>query len=211
MISMDLVSFLLTILFPASAYLLGSVPFGLLFAKMRGVDVRSVGSGNIGATNVTRVLGKGFGLLTFCADLSKGFVPVLVCRSVLPAGLETQTILALTGFGAVLGHCFPVFLGFRGGKGIATASGVFLGICPLALAAASVVFAVAFWLTRIVSVGSLLASLVLPVALHFLCTGGGGPVEVMTWAVAFLVWWKHRGNIQRLLRGEELGFRGSGV
>ncbi|MEF3168531.1 MAG: glycerol-3-phosphate 1-O-acyltransferase PlsY [Deltaproteobacteria bacterium] len=200
-----------TIFFPAFAYLLGSIPFGLLLARMRGVDVRSVGSGNIGATNVTRAVGKGFGLLTFCADLSKGLIPVLVCRAVLPAGLETQTILAFTGFGAVLGHCFPVFLGFQGGKGIATASGVFLGICPLALAPATVLFALAFWLTRIVSVGSLLASLALPVALHFLCTGCSGPVEVMTWAVTLLVWWKHRGNIQRLLRGEELGFRRSGV
>jgi len=133
-VHMDFMPSVPTIFLPASAYLLGSIPFGLLLARMRGVDVRSVGSGNIGATNVTRALGKGFGLLTFCADLSKGFVPVLVCRAVLPAGLETQTILALTGFGAVLGHCFPVFLGFRGGKGIATASGVFLGICPLALA-----------------------------------------------------------------------------
>lgn len=199
----------LTISFPVFSYLLGSVPFGLLFARMRGVDVRSVGSGNIGATNVTRALGKGFGLLTFVADLSKGLIPVLACRVALPPGPETQIILALTGLGAVLGHCFPVFLWFRGGKGIATASGVFLGICPLALAAAFLVFASAFWLTRIVSVGSLLASLILPVALHLFCRDL--PIEIMAWAVACLVWWKHRGNIQRLLKGKELGFRRSGL
>jgi len=195
--------------FPAAAYLLGSIPFGLLIARGMGIDLRSRGSGNIGATNVTRVLGKGPGLLTLLADLGKGFAVVLACRTFFPEKEGDEFILALTGMAAVLGHCFPVFLGFRGGKGIATAAGVFLAVSPASLGVAALVFLVAAKTSGFVSLGSLLASVAVPAALHFFRPGL--PLESMAWAIALLVWWKHRANIGRLLRGEELGWRRSGL
>jgi acyl phosphate:glycerol-3-phosphate acyltransferase len=181
------------------AYLVGAIPFGYLIAKhLAGIDVRGAGSGNIGATNVARTAGKGLGLLTLLLDALKGATPPLVAQWALQ--LSTRWIVA-AGLVAVLGHVFPIFLGFKGGKGVATAAGAFLAISPLATLASIGAFAIVFAIGKVVSVGSLVASIALIVAVYLL----DGRTEVLALAVtiAALVFVRHRGNIQRLLRGEE--------
>ncbi|MGC8736267.1 MAG: glycerol-3-phosphate 1-O-acyltransferase PlsY [Dissulfurimicrobium sp.] len=190
---------------PVLAYLAGSIPFGLLFARIKGVDLRGSGSGNIGATNVMRVMGKSAGFLTLLADLAKGFLPIVLLRLV-GSGLSDPGILALTGLGAVIGHCYPLFLGFRGGKGVATSAGVLLAVCPSALCVAAAIFLIVARVTGFVSAGSLAAAAIAPAGVHFFCPSG--PVELMAWAMAVLIWWKHKENIRRLLRGEEHGWKG---
>jgi glycerol-3-phosphate acyltransferase PlsY len=195
------------ILFCIGAYLLGSIPFGLLIGKAMGMDIRRHGSGNIGATNVTRTLGKSLGILTLLMDLAKGWLPVTVCASLLQGHEHAEEILAATALCAFLGHCYSIFLRFRGGKGVATAAGVFLALCPSALAIALLSFIIVVWRTGFVSAGSLTAALVMPVLQMFFLPSV--PISIATWAIAILVWWRHRDNIQRLLRGEEKGWRGS--
>lgn len=185
------------------AYLVGAIPFGFLVARyLAGIDVRASGSGNIGATNVARTAGKGLGLLTLLLDAAKGAGPPLVAEHLLH--LDHRWVAA-AGLAAVLGHVFPVFLGFKGGKGVATAAGAFLAITPAATGVAILVFALAFAVGRVVSVGSLLSSLALVGASIFL----DRRTEVIALAalVAFLVFWRHRPNIRRLVRGEESKFK----
>ncbi len=184
-------------LLPAIAYLLGSVPFGLVFSKAKGIDPRLHGSGNIGATNISRVLGKGWGITTLLCDTLKGYLPVLAAiRLELPS-----IIVALTGLAAVAGHCYSVFLTFKGGKGVATALGVFLAICPKAVAIAAVVFAGALYYTGYVSVGSLASVALMPVLLFFF--KNDSIIQTMAWTVCFIIWLRHKDNIARLRKGEE--------
>ncbi len=193
---------IVTVLF---GYLLGSVPVGVVVARLLyGVDPRQSGSRNIGATNVTRVAGKKAGIITLAGDILKGALPVLVAM-----GLGFEPLwTALAGFSAFLGHLFPIFLGFRGGKGVATACGMFLPLAPLPLLLSAIVFATLVAITRYVSVGSMTASVALPLFIHFM----GGRVEYV-WigaVVSLLVIIKHKDNIGRLLRGEENRFSLSG-
>ncbi len=196
------------IIWPLAAYLLGSIPFGLLMAKSRGVDLRQHGSGNIGATNVARTLGKSFGLMTLMADISKGLLPVLGCKFLGKDLMNVQFILSLTGLAAVAGHCFPVFLGFRGGKGVATAVGVFLGLCPKALAFAAAGFIAVVKVSGYVSLGSLSASAIMPALIHMFCPGHF--VEPMAWSIAIIIWFRHQDNIRRLFSGQEKSWKKSG-
>ncbi len=184
-------------LFPTAAFIIGSIPFGLLFARMKGKDPRKYGSGNIGATNIARVLGKKWGLVTLFADILKGLVPVLLAEA---AGLDTF-YLALTGLGAVVGHCYSVFLIFHGGKGVATAAGVFLALCPKAVAVAAVVFFIVFRLYGYVSAASLSAAASIPVLMHVFCSND--ILESMSWTICLVIWLKHSDNLKRLSRGEE--------
>ncbi len=193
-------------LWPMGAYVLGSIPFGLLIARSKGIDLRSCGSGNIGATNVARVIGKPYGLVTLLADLAKGLVPVLAYKH-FALGQPDSLILALTGLLAVLGHCFSVFLGFKGGKGVATATGVFLGLCPAALGLSAICFVAAVKLTGFVSVGSLASSAVFPFLLHFICPDP--IIEPMAWSVTIVIWYRHQDNIRRLVLGEEKSWKKS--
>jgi glycerol-3-phosphate acyltransferase PlsY len=183
----------------AGAYLLGSIPFGLLLGRaLGGVDVRAAGSGNIGATNVARTAGKAAGGLVLALDAVKGAAPISIGQN----GLEAPiSVVVVAGLFAVLGHVFPVWLRFRGGKGVATALGVFLALSPLATSSAIAVFALIFALRRVVSLGSLIAS----VALVPLVAGLDGRREVLALAVlvAGLVVARHRGNIRRLLSRQE--------
>jgi glycerol-3-phosphate acyltransferase PlsY len=180
-------------------YLLGSIPFGLVLTKLGGAgDIRSIGSGNIGATNVLRTGRKGLAAATLIFDVAKGFLPVLLLHRWLgpEAGL-------LAGLGAVVGHCFPVWLGFKGGKGVATAAGVILALSWVVLVISLAVFAVVFAFTRIVSTASLSAAVAAPL----LAWWQGGPMmALLLLAVAAIVWIKHADNIGRLLRGEENRF-----
>ena len=191
------------ILFPLGAYLLGAVPFGRIIAKaVASIDIRTQGSGNIGATNVARELGLKWGALTLALDGFKGAVPVLLAEVL---GGEAPGLAEAAGIAAIVGHQFSVFLGFRGGKGVATALGVFGAMEPVATAAALLVFLAAVAVTDHVSVGSMAASLAVPVILAL--TGGGVERVVMAFAVSGLILAAHRENIGRLARGEERGWR----
>ena len=149
-----------------SAYLIGAIPFGLLIGFLNGKDVRKEGSCNIGATNVTRVVGKWWGKLCFLCDFLKGFLPVILTMRLLDPGSGWLTALAAVA--AMLGHVFPVYLGFKGGKGVSTAAGAALALCPLAVVIAGAVWVIVFFLSRYVSLASLAAALALPVSASFL-------------------------------------------
>ncbi|PXF55784.1 MAG: acyl-phosphate glycerol 3-phosphate acyltransferase [Deltaproteobacteria bacterium] len=195
------------IAWPIGAYLLGSIPFGLLLARCKGIDLRRHGSGNIGATNVARVMGNGWwwGLITLTADLSKGFLPVFGCKLAMAGATDPDFWIACTGLGAVLGHCYSIFLGFRGGKGVATAAGVFMAVCPFAAGIAAVAFLIALKKWGYVSAGSLAATALMPVLMYFFC-----PVpefEFMAWVTACIIWIRHRDNIKRLMNGEEKSWK----
>ena len=180
----------------AVAYVLGSIPFSYLVARRRGIDVRTTGSGNVGATNVMRTAGRAAGLFAFALDFLKGAAATALARWALGGGLWP----ALAAAAAVLGHMYPVWLGFRGGKGVATGAGAFLVLVPLPTAAALASFAAVAALTRYVSVGSIAGASVLALASFFL---GPRPVAWSATAVALLILWKHRGNLQRIAAGRE--------
>jgi acyl phosphate:glycerol-3-phosphate acyltransferase len=189
------------------SYLLGSIPFGVILAKfLGGADVRKAGSGNIGATNVARVAGPAAGVLTLLLDAAKGWFAVWLAARVMHG--ETGFLVA-AGFFALLGHCFPVWLRFRGGKGVATAAGAFAALCPEAMIAALILFALVVWFWRYVSLGSLAAAATIPLFVYFLWAPHFAPPNVVTLgslAISAVVIFQHRGNIGRLLRGEEPEF-----
>jgi acyl phosphate:glycerol-3-phosphate acyltransferase len=179
------------------AYCLGSIPFSYLVARQKGVDVRRVGSGNVGATNVMRSVSVAAGLLAFLLDAAKGTVAVLLARLVEPSG----PLPTLAGVLAVLGHMYPVWLRFRGGKGVATGAGAFLPLAPLATVCALVAFGLALALTRYVSLSSIIGTTTLAVLAFF---SGAPPVVSRAAAgLALLITWKHRANLQRIARGTE--------
>ncbi len=188
------------------AYILGSIPFGLLIARSKGVDLRKEGSGNIGATNAARILGKKSGLLVLLLDMAKGLVPVLLVRLFWKGPLPSDHLAAITGIFAVIGHCFPIFLGFKGGKGVATAAGVFLALYPTSIAIAAAGFAATVWAFRYVSLGSLVASLLVPISMIFL-RPDEQPYIFSAWVIASVIWWQHRDNLRRLVRGQESRFK----
>lgn len=184
-----------------TAYLLGSIPTGLLLGKLYGVDVRNEGSGNIGATNLYRTVGRKIGIITLVGDLLKGLLPVVFVKfSTLP-----PEYTAYAGLAAFCGHVFSIFLKFRGGKGVATALGVFLGLAPLAVAIAVALFAGLMYLWRYVSLGSIAAAAAMPVAVHFL--GGSTTVSAVTLVIALIVIIRHHENIRRLISGTENKFK----
>lgn len=185
------------------SYLIGSFPTGLLVARARGIDIRAVGSGNIGATNVARSLSKKLGLLVLVLDAFKGAVPVLVTRALELESAVDPFVLTLVGVAAMAGHCFPLWLRFRGGKGVATSWGVFLAADPILAVAVAVIFAVVFAGFRVASLGSLAAALALPA----LMWGVGRSDALLTLAIACagIIAAKHHGNIRRLLRRQEHG------
>ena len=199
-------------LFPAVlavSYLLGSVPFGYLLVRLfRKQDVRHTGSGNIGATNVARSGGKGLGVLTLALDLAKGLLAVLLAKHVAPGlpGLPSD-LAVLAAVAAVVGHVFPVWLRFRGGKGVATALGVFLALVPTVILATVGVFALVALTTRYISLASILGAATLPV-FALLLSPDRSPIYLGgIFFIAALVIGKHHANIKRLLAGQESRFR----
>jgi len=195
----------MNIFFPVFGYLLGAVPFGLVVGKLAGIDVRTQGSKNIGATNVSRLLGKKLGVVTLVCDCLKGFLPMYIAGQFLPAGSDRELVVLLTGICSVVGHMFPVYLGFRGGKGVATGLGVFLYLSPPAILISLAVFVATVWLSGFVSAGSLLASGLIPLWLYLI--GASKLTIVAAAVVAALIWLKHHANIGRLLRGEEKSWK----
>ena len=196
----------------AAAYLLGSVPFGFLVAKAKGLDIRQVGSGNIGATNVFRCVSKPLGVLTFLLDLGKGvagccLIPWLPTIG-FGVGAVDLSFRVTCGFLTVAGHNWTIFLGFKGGKGIATSAGLLLGLAPAACGWAVLAWLLVFLATRYVSVASIFAALILgilawPLYFH----GNNGWFPLMLDILAALAIWRHRANIQRLRAGTESRFQ----
>ncbi len=198
-----------------ASYLLGSIPAAYIAGKSKGIDLRKHGSGNLGATNVIRVLGTKVGLLVFAFDMAKGAVPVLlfpgwVTAAQGPIG-DPVIVGIICGIAAIVGHVRPIYLKFgRGGKGVATAAGVFLALAPVQTLLTLIVFAVVLLSSGFVSLGSLTSGAILPVLLA-LTVGVRSPVFAISVAVAAFVFWTHRANIARLRSGEEHRFGKRGV
>ncbi len=202
-----------------AAYLLGSVPFALLLGKLKGVDIRRIGSGNVGATNLTRVLGGKWGKTCFLLDFGKGAVPtgvvLIFVDGALPGGAWLPVAAAA---GAVIGHVWPIWLGFNGGKGVATTLGAIFVLSPWAFLAGGVVWLLLFHISRYVSLASIGAAAVLPMA-HFTAVNwrqpdyeGGTEIQILILltVLSLFIIWRHRGNIQRLLKGTEHKFSRKG-
>jgi glycerol-3-phosphate acyltransferase PlsY len=181
----------------ATAYLIGSIPFALLLARRFGADLRHTGSGNLGAANVLRASGWAAGLLVAVLDVAKGAVSVMIAARL----SENASAPAIAGFAAVVGHIYPVWLRFRGGKGVATACGVFSVLTPAAMPPAIIVFVGTVWLTRYVSAGSVLATMVLPPIAY--AVGSPAPAVIASFAASALIIFRHRSNLGRLRTGTE--------
>ena len=191
-------------------YLLGSIPSGFLVGKCRGIDIRQHGSGNIGATNVVRTLGRNWGALVFALDVLKGIVAVqLAMRGLACAGavcpIPADQLGILAGFGCFVGHCFPVWLGFKGGKGVATGAGILIGLTPWTAALGLLIWVVVYYSSRYVSLASIVAAVSLPL-LVWLLQRQLSAVFWFTLVISALATWRHRTNIQRLLAGTESRF-----
>ncbi len=231
---------------PLLAFLLGSIPFGLFIARMKGIDIRQHGSGNIGATNVLRVVGKKHGIVCLILDALKGFIPTLLAMTlirfegqgtsftihslldhayVFPAvdQWKAQTFQVVTGLLSILGHNYSPWVGFKGGKGIATSAGVIIALAPAAVVLLIVVWLLVFLISRYVSVASIVAAAVLPITIHWgarfhhinndkslptLWEAGtwNKPLFIFSVVIAALAIWKHRTNIRRLMDGTESRF-----
>jgi acyl phosphate:glycerol-3-phosphate acyltransferase len=191
-----------------AAYLLGSIPFGYLAGRIAGIDIRKHGSGNIGATNVLRVLGRTYGYPVFVFDTLKGFAAVRLGLYLANynAGYKLGVVAAIC---AVLGHSFPMWLGFRGGKGVATSAGAYFGLLPAEMVIALLVWIITFSLFRFVSLASLLAAVAVPLSLWLLApvTSDRRLLFAFTIVVTLLVIGRHRSNIRRLLCGTEPSFQ----
>lgn len=193
-------------LFVIISYLIGSIPFGLILSKATGVDIRNQGSGNIGATNVTRLLGKKLGILTLLGDVLKAVIPMLAAHwyfvnagELSPRDLDR--VVSLCGGAAFLGHIFPIYLKFKGGKGVATALGVFLVVEPVAVLISIFLFVAVVYFSGFVALGSLLVAALMTVWIWLL---GGPPSHVLlAFLIGVLIWLKHADNIKRLLEGTE--------
>ncbi|HOV91268.1 MAG TPA: glycerol-3-phosphate 1-O-acyltransferase PlsY [Syntrophorhabdaceae bacterium] len=183
------------------AYLIGSIPVGLLLSKIQGKDPRNIGSGNIGATNVMRTAGKTAGIVTLLGDVAKGFLPVMIANYY----SNSSFFVSLIGFSAFIGHLYPVYLRFKGGKGVATALGVYLAISPLAILIDILIFTSVLFKWRYVSLGSLVGTFMMPVILIIL----GKPYMyiILSILIGIFIFIKHRDNIRRLAKGEENKFK----
>ena len=189
-----------------AAYVIGATPFGFLAGKMRGIDIRNHGSGNIGATNVLRTLGKPIGITVFFLDFLKGLAPALTAALVFSGSPLTPIFTALA---AILGHNYTFWLVFKGGKGIATSAGALVALMPLAILAGLVVWLLTFFASRYVSVASMLGALTVPVALaiqQFLAGTWNLPLLLFASLIAFLAVFRHKSNIKKLLAGTETRF-----
>ena len=191
---------ILIILLLLFSYLIGSVPFGLIIGKTQGKDIRQMGSGNIGATNVLRCLGKPLGITCFILDVLKGFLPAFLFWRA--AGVSADFGI-LFGAAAIIGHNFPVFLKFKGGKGVATSAGVLLGVAPAAVAIGLITWLIVFKISGYVSLGSIVAAGVVVIAGWFFCTPVTAGALTLLGALSI---WRHRSNIVRLKNGTENKF-----
>lgn len=194
---------------PLVGFLAGSVPFGLLVARAKGVDIRKHGSGNIGATNVLRVVGRPYGIAVFVLDCLKGLLPVLWARGDSWAGTAGELLPILTGLAGILGHNYSPWVGFKGGKGIATSAGVLMGLFPWSLGIGLVVWWLVFKWSRYVSVASMVAAVSIPCTelVLSMVRGDWRPYSLgFTIFIAIMAIWRHRSNIRNLREGKENRF-----
>ena len=196
------------------SYLLGSIPAGYLAGRIAGIDIRKAGSGNIGATNVTRTLGRRYGYPVFVVDFAKGAlavcVSILLGRQVEPKPTSTEIYGIVAAICCVLGHVFPVWLGFKGGKGVATSAGALFGLMPLAAAIGVGLWVIIFEVTRYVSLASVATAILLPLTvlgLTYARRTDGMALFYFTLCLAAVVIFRHRSNLSRLLRGTEPRFK----
>jgi len=178
-------------------YLIGSIPFALVLARYRGLDLRKVGSGNLGAANVLRASGAAAGVIVALLDITKGALSVILAEQL----SEGSAVPAVAGLAAIVGHIYPIWLRFRGGKGVATAFGVFAVLTPVAAAPAFAAFIASVWITRYISLGSVIASVVLPPIAY--ATGSPAPIVGAAVAASILIVFRHRSNLARLASGTE--------
>ena len=178
-------------------YFIGSIPFALVLARYRGLDLRKIGSGNLGAANVLRASGATAGVVVAVLDIGKGALSVLLVDQL----SDGPALPAMAGLAAIVGHIYPIWLRFRGGKGVATACGVFAVLTPLAAAPAFAIFIATVWITRYISLGSVIASVVLPPVAYV--TGSPPPVVASAVAASILIVFRHRSNLARLASGTE--------
>ena len=195
------------------SYLLGSIPFGYLAGKIAGIDIRKVGSGNIGATNVVRALGKRYGYTVFALDFLKGFGAVTISMSLVtdtrPEWISAEIIGIFAAVASVIGHSYPLWLKFRGGKGVATFVGALFGLVPLAAVIAVIIWISIFWFTRYVSVASVVTAIALPFVILIMTRVNeirGSALFYFSVGMAAVVIWRHHSNISRLMHGSEPRF-----
>jgi len=185
------------------SYLIGAIPCGVVLTRLTGAgDVRNSGSGNIGATNVYRTAGRKLGILTLVGDIIKGVIPVVYAIAVADMTVEQTAMIACATF---LGHLYPVYLGFKGGKGVATALGIYLVLSPLSVLFAAILFISLVWIWRYVSLGSIMSAAAIPVLIYFL--ESSTPLLFASLFISTMVIWRHRENIGRLLSGTENKFK----
>jgi acyl phosphate:glycerol-3-phosphate acyltransferase len=195
------------------SYLLGSIPFGYIAGRIAGIDIRNYGSGNVGATNVIRTLGKSYGYPVFAADFLKGFgavkMSIMIATRVQSEWSSPEMFGIVAAILSVLGHSYPVWLRFKGGKGVATSAGALFGLAPIAALAGVAIWILTFWLTRYVSVASIAAAAVLPFIIlitTWLSRTTGKLLFYSSVCLAAVVIWRHRSNLSRLMRGTEPRF-----
>jgi glycerol-3-phosphate acyltransferase PlsY len=195
------------------SYLLGSIPFGYLAGRIARIDIRNCGSGNVGATNVIRTLGKGYGYPVFALDFLKGFgavkISIMIATQAQSEWNSPEMFGIVAAISSVLGHSFPVWLGFKGGKGVATSAGAFFALAPIAVLVGVAIWILTFWLTRYVSVASIVAAAALPLII-LITTWLSRTTEKLLFyssvCLAAVVIWRHRSNLSRLMRGTEPRF-----
>ena len=196
-----------------ASYLLGSIPFGYLAGRMAGIDIRNCGSGNVGATNVIRTLGKSYGYPVFALDFLKGLgavkMSILIATRMQSEWNPPEMFGIVAAISSVLGHSFPVWLRFKGGKGVATSAGALFGLAPVAVLVGVAIWVVTFWLTRYVSVASIAAAAALPLVIlvtTWLSRTTGKLLFFSSVCLAAVVIWRHRSNLSRLIHGTEPRF-----
>ena len=195
------------------SYLLGSIPFGYLAGRLAGIDIRKVGSGNVGATNVVRVLGKQYGYPVFVLDVLKGFgavkISMLIAPGRPPEWNSPEIFGILSAMSSVLGHLYPPWLKFQGGKGVATSAGALLALTPVATLIGVAIWIIVFWLSRYVSLASITAAVALPIVILVVRShdqNNGKPLVYSSACVAVVIIWRHRSNLSRLIQGTEPRF-----
>lgn len=198
--------FIINIISPVISYFIGSIPFGFIVARVaKGIDIRQAGSGNPGATNVWRVMGKKYGILVFMLDMMKGFLPVLIFDYV-TSGQSRSLYTILCGVGVILGHTFPVFLGFKGGKAAATGCGVFLWLAPVPLFISVSAWLLTTFISRYVSLGSMVSTVVLIISIILLNNepfGSGLSLTLFSIFISLFLIFRHKSNIKRIINGTE--------
>jgi glycerol-3-phosphate acyltransferase PlsY len=195
------------------SYLLGSIPFGYLAGRLVGIDIRQAGSGNVGATNVVRVLGKGYGYPVFALDVLKGFgavkISMLIAPGPPPEWNSPEIFGILAAMSSVFGHLYPPWLKFKGGKGVATSAGALFALTPVATLIGVAIWIIVFWLTQYVSLASMIAAVVLPIVILVVSSQDQNkrrPLVYSSACVAAIIIWRHRSNLSRLMRGTEPRF-----